>query len=107
MLGLSSTFWERFRLPSKFTRDLVWGLLLGVTFSLTSTSLALIGQSWRKKRSIAHIPPRPIEIRSEEIVDGVIGLIGGLGAGEGSRRELSQRKYTFDTHQLAQQCARC
>ncbi|WRT65571.1 uncharacterized protein IL334_002516 [Kwoniella shivajii] len=73
---LSTQFGERFRLPSKFTRDLTWGLIIGVTFSLSSTSVALLFEDWRRKRNIARIPPRPIEIRSDEIVDGVIGLIG-------------------------------
>ncbi|WVQ64784.1 uncharacterized protein L199_002952 [Kwoniella botswanensis] len=69
-------FWERIRFPNKFTRDLAWGLIIGVTFSLSSTSFALLFQDWRRKRAIARIPPRPIEIRSDEIVNGVIGLIG-------------------------------
>ncbi|OCF58042.1 cysteine synthase A [Kwoniella mangroviensis CBS 10435] len=69
-------FWERIRFPNKFTRDLAWGLVIGVTLSLSSTSFALLFQDWRRKRAIARIPPRPIEIRSDEIVNGVIGLIG-------------------------------
>ncbi|OCF39852.1 cysteine synthase A [Kwoniella heveanensis CBS 569] len=73
---LSERFWDRLRFPSRFTRDLVWGLVLGVTLSLSSTSVATLFQNWRRKRAIARIPPRPIELRSDEIVPGVIGLIG-------------------------------
>ncbi|WVR03921.1 hypothetical protein IAU60_000920 [Kwoniella sp. DSM 27419] len=73
---LSSRFWDRLRLPSKFTRDLVWGLIIGVTVSLSSTSVAILFQNWRRRQLIQRIPPRPIEIRSDEIVPGVIGLIG-------------------------------
>ncbi|WWC87737.1 uncharacterized protein L201_002629 [Kwoniella dendrophila CBS 6074] len=73
---LPSRFWERIRFPNKFTRDLAWGLLIGITVSLSSASSAIVFQNWRKKKAIGKIPPRPIEIRSDEIVDGVIGLIG-------------------------------
>ena len=81
MLGLSDRLpmwlrWDRIRPPSKFTREVLWGLVLGVTFSLSSTSLAILFQGWRRRRAVSHIPPRPIELRSDEIVDGVIGLIG-------------------------------
>jgi len=69
---------DRLQLSRKLTRDLVIGILLGVTFSLSSTSLALLAQGWRRRRAISKIPPRPIELRSDEIVDGVIGLIGTL-----------------------------
>ena len=74
-VGLSS-LWDRARLPNKFTRDLIWGLVVGFTFSLSSTSLALLVQSWRRRKAISHVPPRPIELRSDEVVEGVIGLIG-------------------------------
>ena len=69
-------WWDRIRPPNKLTRDLIFGVLVGITFSLSSTSLALLAQSWRRKKATARIPPRPIELRSDEIVNGVIGLIG-------------------------------
>lgn len=72
----SIKLWDRLQLPRKFTRDLLLGLVLGITFSLSSTSLALLIQGWRRKRAVARVPPRPIELRSDEVVDGVIGLIG-------------------------------
>lgn len=75
-IAFSAKFWERLRFPSKFTRDLVWGIILGITVSLSSTSAALILQEWRRKRAVQRIPPRPIELRSDEIVPGVTGLIG-------------------------------
>lgn len=70
------SIWNRLRLPTKFTRDLIIGIAVGITFSLSSTSLALLAQGWRRRRAIHRIPPRPIELRSDEVVDGVIGLIG-------------------------------
>lgn len=71
-----SSIWSRLRLPTRFTRDLLIGIAVGITFSLSSTSLALLAQGWRRRRAIQRIPPRPIELRSDEVVDGVIGLIG-------------------------------
>lgn len=73
---LNLNFRDTFRLPNRLTRDLTIGLLVGITVSLSSTSLALLAQGWRRRRAISRIPPRPIELRSDEIVDGVIGLIG-------------------------------
>jgi cysteine synthase A len=67
---------QRLRVPTRFTRDLVIGLVIGITLSLSSTSLALLVQGYRRRRAISRIPPRPIELRSDEIVEGVIGLIG-------------------------------
>ncbi|CAD6566855.1 MAG: hypothetical protein TREMPRED_003032 [Tremellales sp. Tagirdzhanova-0007] len=67
---------DRLRLPNRFTRDLIIGVFLGITLSLSSTSLALLAQGWRRRRAISRTPPRPIELRSDEIVSGVTGLIG-------------------------------
>jgi cysteine synthase A len=80
-------FWDRLRLPRRLTSDVLIGLVVGFTVSLSSTSLALLIQGWRRKRAIARIPPRPIELRSNEIVPGVIGLIGVLHI-RGGREEL-------------------
>ena len=68
--------WNRLRLPTRFTRDLLIGIAVGITFSLSSTSLALLAQGWRRRRAVQRIPPRPIQLRSDEVVPGVIGLIG-------------------------------
>ena len=70
----------RLRTPHRLTRDLIIGLLLGITVSLSSTSLALLAQEWRRRRAMARLPPRPIELRSDEIVSGVLGLIGESGS---------------------------
>ncbi|KAK8861444.1 hypothetical protein IAR55_002263 [Kwoniella newhampshirensis] len=68
--------YARIRLPSRFTLDLVWGVVLGIGLSLSSTSAAWYFEEWRRQRAMKRIPPRPIELRSDEIVPGVIGLIG-------------------------------
>lgn len=88
MLGISDRladlrFWERVGFPNRLTRDLTWGILIGIAVSLSSTSAASLFQNWRRKKAISRIPPRPIELRSEEIVDGVIGLIGGMKTWDG------------------------
>lgn len=112
MFGISERladvrFWERVRFPNRLTRDLTWGIFIGIAVSLSSTSAASLFQGWRRKKAIARIPPRPIELRSEEIVDGVIGLIGAIeNIGEGIRvlAEIENRQYPADKDQLAERC---
>jgi hypothetical protein len=67
----------------KFSRQLLLGLVFGFALSLSSTSLALYVQSLRRKKAIEDaanagggVVKRPIEIRQDEIVKGVVGLIG-------------------------------
>lgn len=100
--AFSAKFWERLRFPSKFTRDLVWGIILGITVSLSSTSAALILQEWRRKRAIQRIPPRPIELRSDEIVSGVTGLIGSCCSFADSTCYLilRDRQHTTNTYKF-------
>ncbi|KIK67674.1 hypothetical protein GYMLUDRAFT_36403 [Collybiopsis luxurians FD-317 M1] len=66
--------------PTTFSRPnfrhLFLGILLGFSLSLTSTSLAPFFRARRRKRLEAHFEPRPIELRSDEILSGVTGLIG-------------------------------
>ncbi|KAF8813895.1 PALP-domain-containing protein [Phlegmacium glaucopus] len=64
--------------PSRSTaRHVLIGVLLGFSFSWTSTSFALYYyQRRRKDRLVPNFTPRPIELRSDEIVKGVTGLIG-------------------------------
>ncbi|KAF4620948.1 hypothetical protein D9613_000323 [Agrocybe pediades] len=65
------------RLPSRTTsRHVLIGLIIGFSLSLSSTSLVQYYQQRKKERQIAHFAPRPIELRSDEIVKGVSGLIG-------------------------------
>jgi cysteine synthase len=57
-------------------RQLLYGLLLGFSLSVTATSLTLWYQNRKREQDALHFDPRPIELRSDEIVDGVVGLIG-------------------------------
>lgn len=69
----------RFHLPSASTVRLVlYGILIGFSLSVTSTSLALYFQQRKRERIQDQFEPRPIELRSDEVVDGVAGLIGIL-----------------------------
>ncbi|KAF9462450.1 PALP-domain-containing protein [Collybia nuda] len=69
--------WIRWPSPST-TRHVFYGVLIGFSLSLTSTSFTLYIQSRRRRqrRFAAKFEQRPIELRSDEIVSGVTGLIG-------------------------------
>jgi len=63
--------------PSRSTsRHVLIGILLGFSFSLSSTSFALYYQKKKRDREASHFSARPIELRSDEVVRGVTGLIG-------------------------------
>ena len=57
-------------------RQLLYGVLIGIALSLTATSVNDYVQERRRKHAPAVFEPRPIELRSDEVVDGVAGLIG-------------------------------
>ena len=59
-------------------RFLVYGVLLGFSFSLTATSFVLYFRERRQREILSRFTPRPIELRSDEIAQGVAGLIGPL-----------------------------
>ncbi|KAG8765404.1 hypothetical protein FRC12_007508, partial [Ceratobasidium sp. 428] len=66
---------------SKVTRDITIGVAIGVAISISSSSLS--GYVTRRRRiarekaeGARDYVPRPIELRSDEIVSGVVGLIG-------------------------------
>jgi cysteine synthase A len=67
--------WIRWPSPST-ARHVLYGVLIGFSLSLTSTSFALYIQSRRRQRLAAKFEPRPIELRSDEVLSGVTGLIG-------------------------------
>ncbi|KAK0449112.1 PALP-domain-containing protein [Armillaria borealis] len=65
------------RIPSPPTvRHVIYGLFLGFSLSLTSTSIALFFQRRKQERIAAQFEARPIELRSDEVLKGVTGLIG-------------------------------
>jgi cysteine synthase A len=97
-----SNVWNRLRLPTRFTRDLLIGIAVGITFSLSSTSLALLAQGWRRRRAVQRIPPRPIQLRSDEVVPGVIGLIGACYDMARAGGELKIRQYAIGTDKFSQ-----
>ncbi|RDB25008.1 Cysteine synthase 2 [Hypsizygus marmoreus] len=65
------------RWPSHSTvRHVLYGIIIGFSLSLTSTSFALYYQSRKRHRLTTNFAPRPIELRSDEVLSGVTGLIG-------------------------------
>ena len=69
---------------SAATKQVFYGVLAGLALSLTTASTVQYYN--RKKRK--NLPPsfesRPIELRSDEVVNGVIGLIGELNEPDAS-----------------------
>ncbi|QRW08536.1 cysteine synthase [Ceratobasidium sp. AG-Ba] len=66
---------------SRVTRDITLGVVIGVALSVSGTSVSsYIAKKRRIAREIADgakdYVPRPIELRSDEIVPGIVGLIG-------------------------------
>jgi hypothetical protein len=64
--------------PHSHLRHVLLGVALGISLSLTSTSLALYFQAQKRDRINAKLDQEslPIELRNDEVLDGVIGLIG-------------------------------
>ncbi|KAL7415472.1 tryptophan synthase beta subunit-like PLP-dependent enzyme [Mrakia frigida] len=62
--------------PIRISRQLYVGLGIGFALSLSSTSLALFFADRRRRKAGRKVPPRPVELRADDSVVGVIGLIG-------------------------------
>ncbi len=77
MVVLALPPWVRLPRPST-ARHILWGVLFGFSLSITSTSIALYFQRRKQKRIEERFERRPIELRSDEVVSGVTGLIGVL-----------------------------
>ncbi|CUA68904.1 cysteine synthase A [Rhizoctonia solani] len=75
-----STGWSEWP-PNRVSRDITIGVALGIALSISFTSVSnYIDRRRRIERERADgardYVPRPIELRSDEIVNGVVGLIG-------------------------------
>lgn len=60
-------------------RHLLLGLVIGLSLGLSSTSLLSLYRSRKKVEEDSELPDlsqRPIEVRTDEVVKGVYGLIG-------------------------------
>ncbi|CAE6374792.1 unnamed protein product [Rhizoctonia solani] len=67
--------------PNRASRDITIGVALGIALSISFTSISTYVDRRRriereKLEGARDYVPRPIELRSDEIVDGVVGLIG-------------------------------
>ncbi|KAL0579050.1 Cysteine synthase 2 [Marasmius crinis-equi] len=66
-----------FRVPSHSTlRHLFYGVILGFSLSVTASSALSYYRARREERELSQFEPRPIEIRRDEVLSGVAGLIG-------------------------------
>ncbi|KAF9818138.1 hypothetical protein IEO21_02980 [Rhodonia placenta] len=73
-LDVVSLGWLRFDRTT--IRHVLYGIIAGLTLSITSTSFALEYQKRKKEHIARQYKPRPIELRSDEIIKGVTCLIG-------------------------------
>lgn len=75
-----SSFLHRLHLPNARTiRQILYGLVLGVSLSLATSSVLSTLRTRRRKRieRVHGFEARPIELRSDEVLhEGVLGLIG-------------------------------
>ncbi|KZT51768.1 hypothetical protein CALCODRAFT_114674 [Calocera cornea HHB12733] len=72
-------FWRSLwppHLPRKPLHALLLGIFAGLTISLSSASVGLYLEHRRREAILRRLPPRPIEIRRDEVVTGITGLIG-------------------------------
>jgi cysteine synthase len=67
--------WLRFTNLSAI-KHLCYGIVLGYSLSVMSTWLVLRVQSRRRVRPAEQFTERPIELRSDEVLHGVTGLVG-------------------------------
>ncbi|KAL4267438.1 Cysteine Synthase/Cystathionine Beta-Synthase [Pleurotus pulmonarius] len=73
----SLSWMSRINVPSPTAiRQILYGVILGVSLSIASTSLAVYYQARKRERLAAQYQPRPIELRRDEVLSGVTGLIG-------------------------------
>lgn len=100
-------FWSRF--PSTSTaRHVLYGVILGFSLSLTSTSLALYYQSRKRALLAAQFEARPIELRSDEVLRGVTGLIGELSSFQVLVilfKKTCSREHTTGQNKLTERCS--
>ncbi|KAG6820804.1 hypothetical protein H0H93_011098 [Arthromyces matolae] len=77
MLWLPQNLPSWVRWPSQSTtKHVIFGIIIGFSLSLTTTSLGFYYQGRRRRRIAEKFKPRPIELRSDEVISGVTGLIG-------------------------------
>ncbi|KAH7889049.1 tryptophan synthase beta subunit-like PLP-dependent enzyme [Phlebopus sp. FC_14] len=63
-------------LPNPVIRQFTYGIFIGVTLSLSTASLVRYWRIRRQEQLKEQFTRRPIELRSDEILHGVTGLIG-------------------------------
>ena len=56
--------------------QLLYGVAIGVSFSLSTLAVVMWYYNSKPSRPSSNFDSRPIQLRSDEIVNGVTGLIG-------------------------------
>ncbi|KAF8635941.1 hypothetical protein AX15_000112 [Amanita polypyramis BW_CC] len=66
-----------FQLPSRTVlKHILYGVFIGFYLSVTSKKVIQYYQARKRRRDLAEDSFRPIELRTDDILDGVVGLIG-------------------------------
>ena len=75
MLNAVSSRW--FQLPSRTAlKHILYGVFIGFYLSITSRAFLQYYEARKKRRELAEIDFRPIELRRDDVLNGVVGLIG-------------------------------
>lgn len=72
---LANVIWSKAPSRSSF-RNFFYGIVLGFSLTYTASSLVQTYRKQKKQDRISLFSPRPIELRTDDVVSGVIGLIG-------------------------------
>jgi hypothetical protein len=98
-------------IPSLSTaRHVFYGILIGFSLSIASTSVISAYKKRKEDISATREDRSPIELRSDEVLDGVTGLIGKchhrsvVPCPRAEHLCAAQRKYTAGSDQLVEQC---
>lgn len=66
-----------FQIPSRSAlKHIFYGIFIGFYLSVTSRALFQYYERKRRRRELAEDSFRPIELRKDDILNGVVGLIG-------------------------------
>ncbi|KAF8349331.1 tryptophan synthase beta subunit-like PLP-dependent enzyme [Amanita rubescens] len=75
--ALSSRLSVWFQLPSRTAlKHIIYGVFLGFYLSITSRALLQYYEAKKRRRELAENDFRPIELRKDDVLNGVAGLIG-------------------------------
>ncbi len=75
--ALSSRLSVWFQLPSRAAlKHILYGIFIGFYLSITSRALLQYYEAKKRRHELAEKDFRPIELRRDDVLNGVVGLIG-------------------------------